>query len=88
MSNMFEGCVNLKSLDLSNFNTTKVEDMSQMFCGCEQLKYINLSSFKTFKVRSTFQMFYYVPDDCKVITRNKGLLKEKNKIYDDDDSIY
>jgi len=88
MSNMFEGCVNLKSLDLSNFNTTKVEDMSQMFCGCEQLKYINLSSFKTFKVRSTFQMFYYVPDDCKIITRNKGLLKEKNKIYDDDDSIY
>ena len=30
-------------------------------------------------------MFYNVPDECKVITRNRGLLKEKNKIYDDDD---
>ena len=82
MNNMFYGCEQLKSLDLTNFNTTKVEDMSEMFSGCQQLRYINLSSFKTFKVRSTFQMFYYVPDDCKVITRNKGLLKEKNKIYD------
>ena len=85
MNNMFFGCEQLKSLDLTGFNTIKVENMSEMFSGCEQLRYINLSSFKTFKVRSTFKMFYNVPDECKVITRNRGLLKEKNKIYDDDD---
>ena len=85
MNNMFFGCEQLQSLDLTSFNTIKVEDMSEMFSHCEQLKYINLSSFKTFNVKSTFKMFHKVPNECKVITSNRGLLKEKNKIYEDDD---
>ena len=31
MSNMFEGCSSLKELDLTYFNTDKVDDMSNMF---------------------------------------------------------
>ena len=34
MSFMFEGCSSLKELNLNNFNTNNVTDMSYMFAGC------------------------------------------------------
>ena len=34
---MFSHCSSLTSLDLSNFNTNKVEDMSYMFYNCSSL---------------------------------------------------
>ncbi len=37
MSNMFEGCYFLTSLDLSSFNTENVTDMRSMFEGCSSL---------------------------------------------------
>ena len=45
MNTMFQACNELISLDLSNFNTSKVTDMSYMFYGCNKLKYLNLSNF-------------------------------------------
>ena len=39
MSYMFQGCSSLKELDISNFDTKKIEDMSYMFSDCsEELK--------------------------------------------------
>ena len=38
MSFMFSGCSSLKNINLSNFNTNKVNDMSYMFYECEKLK--------------------------------------------------
>jgi surface protein len=34
---MFDNCQYLKSIDLSNFDTSKVTDMGGIFVGCEKL---------------------------------------------------
>ena len=46
MKNMFNGCENLKFLNLSNFNVSNVIDMEQMFMNCYLLTSIDLSNFK------------------------------------------
>lgn len=55
--NMFSGCYNLKELDLSNFDTSNVENMNGMFEGCENLKELDLSNFDTSKVKDMSYMF-------------------------------
>ena len=45
MESMFERCSELKILNLSSFDTSKVEYMRRMFFGCSSLQEINLSSF-------------------------------------------
>ena len=42
---MFNGCSELKDLDISNFNTYNVIDMRFMFCGCKSLQKLNVSNF-------------------------------------------
>ena len=44
MSNMFSGCSSLDSLDLSNFETTNVENISDMFANCTSLHDLNLNN--------------------------------------------
>lgn len=43
MSHMFQGCYNLTSLDLRNFDTSKTKAMDEMFSSCSSLKtlYVN-----------------------------------------------
>ena len=60
MSDMFSGCQNLSSLDLSKFNTEKVTNMSRMFYGCQKLSSLDLSNFNTEKVTDMSSMF----EDC------------------------
>ena len=57
MSNMFSGCQNLSSLDLSKFNTEKVTNMSGMFYGCQKLSSLDLSKFNTKEVKHMNSMF-------------------------------
>ena len=58
MSNMFNNCIILPSLDLSNFNTAKVTNMSCMFKNCKELSSLNLSeSFNTVNVTNMLSMF-------------------------------
>ena len=47
MSLMFSNCLILKEINLTNFNTNNVTNMSCMFCECSSLKEINLSNFNT-----------------------------------------
>ena len=42
MASMFSGCKSLTNIDLSNFNTQNVTDMSFMFSGCDSLKKKNV----------------------------------------------
>ena len=42
MNGMFYGCSNLTSLDLSNFDTSNVTNMTYMFRGCVNLKTITM----------------------------------------------
>ena len=58
MSYMFWNCRNLSSLDLTNFNTTKVENMFGMFFDCENLSSLVISNFNTANVTDMSNMFY------------------------------
>ena len=64
MSEMFNGCKGLISLDLSSFNTANVEDMTSMFTGCNKLTSLNLSNFNTANVTDMSNMFA----DCQGLT--------------------
>ena len=57
MGYMFYGCSSLTNINLSNFNTNNVIDMSGLFGGCSSLKDINLSNFNTNKVTDMRAMF-------------------------------
>ena len=57
MYEMFYGCQNLTSLDLSNFKTENVKDMSLMFYECKNLTSLDLSNFKTENVQYMSEMF-------------------------------
>ena len=57
MTNMFQGCRGLTSLDVSSFDTSKVTNMYQMFNGCIGLKSLDVSSFDTSKVIDMSGMF-------------------------------
>ena len=58
MSNMFEFCSALETLDLKTFNTQNVENLKDMFLMCRALKTVNLESFNTEKVVTMREMFY------------------------------
>ena len=59
MRGAFGKCFKLKNLDLTNFNTQKVNDMSYMFDQCNNLEkiLINPSTFKTNNVTKMGRMF-------------------------------
>ena len=57
MGSMFRRCSNLESVDLSNFDTSKVTNMRSMFDGCSSLQSLDLSSFDTSKVIFMMKMF-------------------------------
>ena len=56
-SYMFYLCSQLKSIDLTSFNTSQVNNMSYMFYWCSSLKSIDLTSFNTEKVKNMSHMF-------------------------------
>ena len=47
---MFEGCISLKELDVSNWDTSEVINMEGMFGGCASLKELDVSNWNTSKV--------------------------------------
>ena len=61
---MFEACRKLTTLDLSNFDTSRVTDMSYMFSYCSRLISLDLSSFDTSNVTDMSYMF----KDCSGLT--------------------
>ena len=83
MSDMFGGCQNLSSLDLSKFNTEKVTDMSGMFYGCQKLSSLDLSKFNTEKVTYMSSMF----EDCQELSSldlsnfNTKEVKQMNSMF-------
>jgi len=59
MSYMFNDCRNLKTLDLSNFDTSKVTTMSYMFSFCK-FNPLNISNFDTSNVKIWLECFLIV----------------------------
>ena len=58
MRSMFNTCLSLTSLDLSNFDTSNVTNMIYMFHGCNNLTSLEVSNFDTCKVTSMECIFY------------------------------
>ena len=56
---MFNQCLQLTSLDLSNFDTQKVTKMNNMFFYCTGLKTVDISNFNTQAVKNMNSMFGY-----------------------------
>ncbi len=58
IAHMFDGCENLKELDVSNFDTSKVKSgMNYVFADCKNLKKLDLSSWDVSKTGSMYGMF-------------------------------
>ena len=77
---MFGGCSSLTSLNLSNFNTNNVNNMSGMFSKCSSLTSLNISNFNTNNANNMINMFYNCSSLPSLNTKDKRLLKEwKNK---------
>ena len=55
---MFRSCYAIVEIDLFNFDTSQVTDMTSMFCYCHSLISLNLSNFNTSKVTDMGFMFY------------------------------
>ncbi|MCM1236051.1 MAG: BspA family leucine-rich repeat surface protein, partial [Ruminococcus flavefaciens] len=55
---MFNGCSNLTSLDVSDFDTQNITDMSGMFIDCSNLVNLDLGNFDTQNVTNMSNMFY------------------------------
>ena len=54
---MFNGCINITEIDLSNFDASSVIDMNRMFYGCSSLISLNLSNLDTSSVIDMNDMF-------------------------------
>ncbi len=58
MESLFNFCQEIESLDLSNFDTSNVQNMKTMFNGCKSLKEIKgLNKFNTINVTDMRAMF-------------------------------
>lgn len=64
MGSMFQGCYNLKSLDLTKFDTKNVSSMYFMFYNCPNLTSLDLTNFNTKNVKNMNGMF----GDCTHLT--------------------
>ena len=58
ISNMFDHCISLKTLDLSNFNSSQVSNMISTFSNCWSLSSLNLNGSNTSSVVYFVQAFY------------------------------
>ena len=94
MSNMFNGCVNLKSINgLDKLNTNNVENVSSIFLNCPNLNVLDLSNFQLGLVDKSLPNRFDRLFDCDdfiddpiptiIITADEKLIES----YNDPDSI-
>ena len=57
MARMFYNCANLTTLDVSNWDTSRVTDMTRVFDDCNNLQSLNVSNWNTSKVTNMEGMF-------------------------------
>ena len=72
---------NVLDIDLSNFDTSKVEDMHWMFAGMSSLTSLNLTNFDTSKVTSMISMFQGMSNLATLNLSNFDTSKVTNMSY-------
>ncbi len=91
MSNMFNGCTNLKEIKgLEKFDTSSVTRMDGMFYGCSSLTSLDLSNFNTSQVENMGSMLR----GCTSLKEIKGLenfdtskVTNMNGLFSDDSNL-
>ena len=80
---MFYGCNNLRSLNLTYFFTFNVYNMSKMFFNCTSLKSLDISNFYTENLKdfnSYKDIFYNIEDSNSfILTYNPNNTEELSK---------
>ena len=74
MKQMFNRCSKLNNLNVSNFKTNKVTDISFMFNLCSNLTNLDVSNFNTENVKLSKNMF----SNCPIVNKIKTLNNFKN----------
>ena len=64
MNNLLHNCYSLTSINLYNFNTNKITDISGLFSNCTSLKSLNLSNLNTKNISDMNSMFF----NCSSLT--------------------
>ena len=64
LTNMFRGCTNLATLDVSNWDVSNVVDMNNMFNWCTSLTSLDVSNWDVSKVTAMNNMF----QNCSALT--------------------
>lgn len=80
MGDMFSGFLGT-SLDLSNFDTSKVIDMYHMFNGCTNLEELNLCTFNTSKVTDMRGMFQNTQNIKNIYTNINWITTQADTSY-------
>ena len=75
MNGVFQGCSKLTSIDVSSFDTSKVNTMVDMFNGCSELKKLDITNFDMGNVYHINRMF----DGCHKLA-NRGIKINRNSI--------
>ena len=81
MRNMFAYCRNLTTLDVSNFDTSKVIQMDYTFSYCTSLTNLDLSNFNTSKVTKMDNTFSYCTSLTNLDLSNFNTINVTNMSY-------
>ena len=74
---LFTYCTGLTSLDLSSWNTSKVNQMECMFGGCSSLESLDLSMFDVSNVKTIWEMFWKCSSLTTLDLSNWNLLNDE-----------
>ena len=78
---MFSGCSKLKSLDLTNFDTSDVVDMSYLFLECRTLDSLEVGSFNTEHVTAMPFIFCGCANIKEIDLSNFDMTQVENNNY-------
>ena len=73
LSNLFNRCYYINSINFIKINTENVVNMNNMFCGCFSLEFVDVSNWNTISVSDMSEMF----DSCYSLKTIKNIEKIK-----------
>ena len=73
---MFYNCHDIKSIDLSLFNNSFLENFDEMFLNCTSLEYLDISSFNLNS--KDLSLFEGINKNSKIIVNNYTYITIKN----------
>jgi surface protein len=76
---MFYGCQSLKELNVTNFKTNFVRDLSGMFLWCKALKFINISNFVFNDLANINLMFFGCSKELQIKVKQQNKVLSLNK---------